>query len=102
MSNPTGLLLLSEVALGNMHELYNAKMIVRPPGGKHSVKGVGANFPDPKGNHELPDGVVVPKGKPVEKKLPANAPLIYNEYIVYDVAQVNIKYLVQTEFVYTD
>ncbi|CAG0918266.1 unnamed protein product [Notodromas monacha] len=98
--NPTGLLLLSEVALGDMHELKNAKDIVRPPKGKHSVKGIGGTAPDPKENVVLKDGVVVPLGKPKEMKA-AQSSLLYNEFIVYDVAQVQIRYLVQTEFVYT-
>ncbi|KAK5919912.1 hypothetical protein CgunFtcFv8_023770 [Champsocephalus gunnari] len=48
-SNHTGLLLLSEVALGDCNELvmadYEAQNL---PAGKHSVKGLGQTGPDPK------------------------------------------------------
>ena len=39
-SNPTGLMILCEVALGNMYELKNAKSITKLPKGKHSCKGM--------------------------------------------------------------
>lgn len=38
-ANPTGLMLLCEVALGNMYELEHAKAIDKLPKGKHSCKG---------------------------------------------------------------
>ena len=38
-SNPIGLMLLCEVALGNMYELTGAKSITKLPQGKHSTKG---------------------------------------------------------------
>uniref|UniRef100_A0A668AM42 Poly [ADP-ribose] polymerase n=1 Tax=Myripristis murdjan TaxID=586833 RepID=A0A668AM42_9TELE len=38
-SDPVGLILLGEVALGNMHELKKASHITKLPKGKHSVKG---------------------------------------------------------------
>ncbi|KAI3363743.1 hypothetical protein L3Q82_001355 [Scortum barcoo] len=41
-SDPVGLLLLAEVALGNMHELKKASHITKLPKGKHSVKGSSA------------------------------------------------------------
>jgi poly [ADP-ribose] polymerase len=61
--------------------------------------GLGMTAPDPNGKAELPDGVVVPKGTPVPTNVPRTS-LLYNEYIVYDVAQVLIRYLVEAEFVY--
>lgn len=36
---PVGLMLLSEVALGDMHELTRASFIKKLPEGKHSTKG---------------------------------------------------------------
>jgi poly [ADP-ribose] polymerase len=42
---------------------------------------------------------VVPLGKPVPTGT-SNTSLLYNEFIVYDVAQLLIKYLVVVEFKY--
>ncbi|XP_063300132.1 poly [ADP-ribose] polymerase 1 [Pelobates fuscus] len=95
--NPLGLLLLGEVALGNMHELANATHITKLPKGKHSVKGIGGTAPDPSATVQL-DGVDVPLGKGVFSK--TDARLLYNEYIVYDVAQVHLKYLLKLKFNY--
>ncbi|XP_029448906.1 poly [ADP-ribose] polymerase 1 [Rhinatrema bivittatum] len=96
--NPMGLLLLGEVALGNMHELKAASHITKLPKGKHSVKGLGSTAPDPTASITL-DGVEVPLGKAVTTNI-KNASLLYNEYIVYDVAQVNLKYLLKLKFNY--
>lgn len=97
-SDPTGLLLLGEVALGNMHELKKASHITKLPKGKHSVKGVGRTAPDPSATVTL-EGVQVPLGKGANTNI-EDTSLLYNEYIVYDVAQVNLKYLLKTKFNY--
>jgi len=94
-ANPVGLLLLCEVALGDMHELTNAEYITKLPNKKHSVKGIGKTQPV---NEEKLDGSVVPMGPP--KKSDVDTTLLYNEYIVYDVAQVQIKYLMKVNFKY--
>lgn len=97
--NNTGLMLLSEVALGDMHELKDAKYIEKLPSGKHSVKGVGKTWPDTAQAHTRADGVVIPLGKPVtDQKMRSS--LLYNEYIVYDVAQANVQYLLKLKFNY--
>ncbi|KAH7837095.1 hypothetical protein Vadar_009426 [Vaccinium darrowii] len=94
----TGVLLLCEVALGDMAELltanYNADQL---PKGKLSTKGVGATAPDFSQAELLEDGVVVPLGKPKEQVGPKGA-LLYNEYIVYNVDQIRMRYLVQVDF----
>lgn len=96
-SNNTGLMLLCEVALGDSLELHQAKYIKKLPNDKHSVKGLGRTYPDPNEGHVLDDSVKIPIGKPIEdSKLTSD--LLYNEYIVYDVAQVNIKYLFKMKF----
>lgn len=97
-SDPTGLLLLAEVALGNMHELKKAAHITKLPKGKHSVKGMGRTAPDPNATVSLED-VQVPLGKGVHTNIDDTS-LLYNEYIVYDVAQVNLKYLLKIKFNY--
>ncbi|XP_029966946.1 poly [ADP-ribose] polymerase 1 [Salarias fasciatus] len=97
-SDPVGLLLLAEVALGNMHELKKASHITKLPKGKHSVKGLGRTAPDPNASVTL-DGVQVPLGKGVHTNIDDTS-LLYNEYIVYDVAQINMKYLLKIKFNY--
>uniref|UniRef100_A0A5S6QUU3 Poly [ADP-ribose] polymerase n=1 Tax=Trichuris muris TaxID=70415 RepID=A0A5S6QUU3_TRIMR len=95
--DPYGYLLLCEVALGNILELKKAKCIEKLPSGKHSVKGIGASMPNPVEQETTNEGVVIPLGKPVPSKV-KDTTLMYNEYIVYDVAQLNIKYLVKLKF----
>ncbi|KAK9891936.1 hypothetical protein WA026_017419 [Henosepilachna vigintioctopunctata] len=97
--NNHGLLLLCEVALGNMHELSQAKYIEKLPPGKHSTKGLGKTAPDPKEFKKL-DDVEVPLGKPIQVPGLDRGHLLYNEYIVYDVAQVRAKYLLKMNFKY--
>ncbi|KAL0113855.1 hypothetical protein PUN28_011294 [Cardiocondyla obscurior] len=99
-NNPTGLLMLCEVALGNMYERYQADYIEKLPKGKHSTFGRGQTQPDPQDVHKTKDGVEVPYGKGVPTKLDKTSALLYNEYIVYDVAQVKVKYLIKMNFKY--
>ncbi|KAL0486628.1 poly ADP-ribose polymerase [Acrasis kona] len=102
-SNNTGVLLLSEVALGNCRERYNAEFVMDLPNQNHqSTKGVGRQHPDPKDYVKIENDVVVPLGKMIDQEGHGgkiNA-LMYNEFIVYDVKQINIKYLLKTKFVY--
>ncbi|XP_058116089.1 poly [ADP-ribose] polymerase-like [Anopheles ziemanni] len=98
-ADPKGLMLLCEVALGDVQEFSNAQYVQNLPIGKHSVKGVGHTQPNPKASHIRPDGVEIPLGKGVPVK-GVNSPLLYNEYIVYDVAQVNCQYLLKMNFKY--
>ncbi|PPS00040.1 hypothetical protein GOBAR_AA20633 [Gossypium barbadense] len=96
----TGVLLLCEVALGDMAELLQAKSDAdKLPDGKLSTKGVGATAPDPSEAQSLDDGVVVPLGKPKEQN--RKGALLYNEYIVYNVDQIRMRYLIQVSFKYT-
>ncbi|XP_032296678.1 poly [ADP-ribose] polymerase [Drosophila virilis] len=97
--NSTGLLLLSEVALGDMMECTAAKYVNKLPKGKHSCFGHGRTMPNPKESYVRADGVEIPLGKPITD---ANftSSLLYNEFIVYDIAQVNVQYLFRMEFKY--
>lgn len=95
----TGLLMLCEVALGDMMTLRHAEMITELPKGKHSVKGMGQSYPNPVESLILSDGVEVPLGRAVHD-LGMDSSLLYNEYIVYDVAQVKEKYLLKVKFHY--
>lgn len=98
--NNQGLLLLSEVALGDSNELldadYNADQL---PSGKHSTKGLGQTAPDPKKSVSL-NGVTVPLGPSVKTGVGQKGgySLLYNEYIVYNPAQIQMKYLLRVQF----
>lgn len=96
----TGLLLLSEVALGNMLELTKSRFVTQLPAEKHSVLGKGKTSPDMFGWHiRESDGVVIPYGRPV-KDDHLQSQLLYNEYIVYDESQIDTQYLVKMKFNY--
>lgn len=96
--------MLCDVALGNMYERYHADYIDKLPKGTHSCKGVGKTEPDPTDVGEI-DGVKVPYGKGLKTKKfeddkNLRSDLLYNEYIVYDVAQVKAQYLLKVKFNY--
>lgn len=97
INNPTGFLMLCEVALGDSMELQQAKMITKLPKGVHSVKGCGKTYPNPDAAVVSDDGVEIPTGMPI-CDLSIETALLYNEYIVYDVAQVRAKYLFKVKF----
>ncbi|XP_006365384.1 poly [ADP-ribose] polymerase 2-like isoform X4 [Solanum tuberosum] len=92
-----GVLLLCEVALGEMNELLSANYDAdKLPSGKLSTKGVGATAPDPKASQRLEDGVIVPLGNPKNQRKQGS--LLYNEFIVYNVEQIRMRYVIQVEF----
>lgn len=95
--NNTGLMLLCEVALGDTMDCYTAQYVTQLPKDKQSVKGVGKYYPDPNELHIRPDGVKVPLGKSIEGTA-IKSSLLYNEYIVYDIAQVKVEYLFKMKF----
>ncbi|VDP00762.1 unnamed protein product [Soboliphyme baturini] len=96
-----GLVLLCEVALGKQAELTEADCQAAEHLGKcNSVKGVGKLTPDPSENYKLPDGCVIPLGHPVPNRLTQETCLQYNEYIVYDLSQIRLRYLAKLKFTY--
>uniref|UniRef100_A0A669CMS2 Poly [ADP-ribose] polymerase n=1 Tax=Oreochromis niloticus TaxID=8128 RepID=A0A669CMS2_ORENI len=106
-SDPVGLILLGEVALGNMKYLplclsvfktacVCVHIIIFTLG--FFIPGLGRTAPDPNATVTL-NGVQVPLGKGVHTNIDDTS-LLYNEYIVYDVAQVNLKYLLKIKFNY--
>ncbi|KAL4191408.1 hypothetical protein AMTRI_Chr07g80390 [Amborella trichopoda] len=92
-----GLLLLSEVALGEMYELKKAKYMESPPEGKHSTKGLGQKTPNALEFEKWRDEITVPCGSPVSSGVRATE-LMYNEYIVYNTAQVKMQFLLKVRF----
>ena len=94
-------MLLCQVALGNVNELTHADFNAsRLPQGKHSTKGVGRTQPDPADTVTLPGNVVVPLGKGKPTNRPDAQSLEYNEYIVYDINQIMLRYLLKVRFEY--
>ncbi|XP_020991732.1 poly [ADP-ribose] polymerase 2-like [Arachis duranensis] len=81
-----------------MAELLTAKYDAdKLPEGKLTTKGVGGTSPDFSEAQALEDGVVVPLGNP--KKNPSfKGSLLYNEYIVYNVEQIKMRYVVHVNF----
>lgn len=106
MNKNIGLLSLSEVALGECNILKQADYEADElPKGKLSTKGIGKSEPESKDWVTLDDGLIIPIGKLKDTVDPKNASeysLLYNEYIVYDVNQIKLRYLVKVEFVYDD
>eukprot|EP00743_Colponemidia_sp_Colp-15_P005554 GILK01005975.1.p1 GENE.GILK01005975.1~~GILK01005975.1.p1 ORF type:complete len:563 (+),score=114.38 GILK01005975.1:1076-2764(+) len=92
-------LLLCEVALGNMNELKKAEYLETAAPGFNSTKGVGLTGPDFAQSIVLQNGVTVPVGRlvnyPQTGPFEDRATLQHNEYIVYDVSQVRVRYMVQ-------
>jgi len=102
-SKNVGLLMLAEVSLGEANELYDANSNAdRLPKGKHSVKGLGKVAPDPTKEARLENGTVVPLGPSlptgIERNRQHGFTLAYNEYIVYDVSQIKMRYLAKIKF----
>ncbi|KAG1362571.1 Poly [ADP-ribose] polymerase [Cocos nucifera] len=95
--NPVGLMLLSEVALGEVYELKKATYMEKPPKGKHSTKGLGKTVPLESEFVKWRDQVIIPCGKPVPSSIRASE-LLYNEYIVYNTAQVKLQFLLKVRF----
>lgn len=104
MTDPTnnvGLLLLCEVALGKMHEIFESDPNLPKglPEGCDSVKGVGKSMTDPKTHTKIEDNLVVPIGKQVPNKR-VKSQLLYNEFVVYQESQTMIRYIIQAEFIF--
>ncbi|XP_070281856.1 poly [ADP-ribose] polymerase 2 isoform X1 [Myotis yumanensis] len=95
-----GLLLLSEVALGQCNELLEANPEAEGLlQGKHSTKGLGKMAPNPASSVTL-NGSTVPLGPAHDTGIlnPDGYTLNYNEFIVYNPNQVRMRYLLKVQF----
>lgn len=74
-----------------------AQNIVKPPSGKHSVKGLGKTHPDPAQTVVMADGVEIPLGKGIPSPH-TNTSLLYNEYpfLIFFIISVTATSLVAT------
>lgn len=100
---PFGFLLLCEVALGDTCDKidadYNGNNL---PKGKSSTRGLGKEVPDPNHTLIMSCGTKVPLGKAIAVQDKGNYTLMYNEYVIYDVSQIQPRYLVKVKFHYND
>ncbi len=104
MSGNIGCLLLCEVELARpLYEIPTGNSNAQQEAEKHnciSTLGVGRTVPqgwkDAECVHESLKGVLMPDGKPGDNKNHKGGYLQYNEYIVYDVAQIRLRYLIRT------
>jgi poly [ADP-ribose] polymerase len=92
-TNNIGCFIVAEVALGNSHCIFDADSSLNKDKLEklkcESTKGVGKYHPE---NSVVVDDVTIPQG-PLKEKYPY-ADLRYNEFIVYDINQIKIKYLI--------
>lgn len=104
-SGGTGLLLLCDVELGNpMLELDRANFDAgsdAKKAGKYATLGRGSSIPgawtDAGRVHESLRGVQMPDSSVATAARQGPSGLYYNEYIVYDVAQIRQRYLFQVK-----
>lgn len=90
-NNGQGLMLLCEVALGEHYQCKQSEYVTQLPAGMQSTWGIGTNTPNISEMVVLQDGLKIPLGKLVTSNR-SGLSLIYDEYIVYDVAQIKVKY----------
>lgn len=88
-SNDLGIILLCEVALGNSHLCYDPENIENLPDNMNSVCGVGKHTFS---NQIFFDDAIMPCGDLIKNEN-TNSCLDLNEYVIYNDAQVKIKYL---------
>lgn len=91
--NGTGIILLCEVFLGNPYKKTKSEYIKKLPIGYDSTWGMGRLTTNNKEKVITNDGVIVPCGHLIESNV-VDTSLSYDEYIVYDVSQIKIKYAI--------
>ena len=95
-TNNMACFILGEVALGKTLDKVNADYYINKQSltkqGCHSTKGMGRYIPS---NQVTIDNVIIPQGPIKDTKKQMS--LLYNEYIVYDISQILIRYLVVTK-----
>jgi len=97
--NPTGLMLLCDTALGRSFQIAHGKFISKDDldgAGFHSVKCCGTKGPDSGYEIQTPDNLIVSLGRETSTGVPISE-LIHNEIVVYDAAQIKMKYLIMVK-----
>jgi len=98
--HPTGLMLLCDTALGRTFQIAHGKFIGKEDldgAGFHSVKCSGTKGPDQGYDSQTNEGLIVSLGREAPTGVPVSE-LIHNEIVVYDSAQVRMKYLLKMKF----
>lgn len=100
----TGLVLLNEIVLGNIHRIYRDDPTIRkPPKNYDSVLACGLKQPDESEDYIdenlSPSGhpVIIPYGKVKNTKI-ASSTFMHNEFLVYDEGQCHMRYLLKLEW----
>jgi len=95
--NPNCLLSLNEVALGKMFEVTSPMYMEKSKPGYQSTKALGRRYPDPKKDIHIggPEGPILPIGTVLPNK---NTTMGHDEFIVYDISQIQCRYLIQGKF----
>ena len=99
--NNVGLMLLCEVELGNVEERFKAdiKLPQTMEKNKNSIKVIGMNYPDESGNYINEEGTIIPTGRIlVNQDSNKKSYFDFNEYIIYNLNQIKIKYIVKVQF----
>jgi len=105
---PVGVLVLCEVALGKQYHRLSAEYEAEKSCRKakaDSTWGLGRTAPAQAGERPLPSdaGITVPMGKGGPNshlKDGQQTSLLYNEFIVYDISQIQQRYVLQVRFNY--
>eukprot|EP00727_Mastigamoeba_balamuthi_P006262 m51a1_g2255 putative polyADP-ribosyltransferase (945) ;mRNA; r:312365-315852 len=94
--NPHGVMILNEVAVGVPFETPKDIYMEKPQPGSDSTWAQGMTVPDPAKTATIENGIKVPRGKPVpsSKKTMCS----HDEIIVYNAAQVRIRFLLRVTF----
>lgn len=94
-----GYLLLCDVDLGtSLHKIQADNDLIGPPMGYDSIFAVGQNQPMICDNVNFDENVIIPCGTTIQNEEFRHSKLKYNEYIVYNVERICIKYLVEVDF----
>jgi len=96
-SGQSAFLLLSEVALGKMRSSQKTSVVEELPSGYHSLVAHGRKGPSFEESIVLPNGVTIPIGAANDQRNDGKMKYLnyYSEYIVPDVSQVRLRYLVE-------
>ena len=89
-----GFMFLCEIALGTPKKETQSVSHSGTPVGYDSVHGVGQWQPDQESHIIKQDGLIIPVGKLQNF---GGSGLLYDEFIVYDTAQIKMKYLLELE-----
>eukprot|EP01029_Cantina_marsupialis_P010698 TRINITY_DN242_c1_g1_i1.p1 TRINITY_DN242_c1_g1~~TRINITY_DN242_c1_g1_i1.p1 ORF type:complete len:1451 (+),score=678.48 TRINITY_DN242_c1_g1_i1:158-4510(+) len=87
------LIMVCDVALGSEFQTHKDVYMEKPRAGTNSTHAMGRFIPNPSGDTTLSDGEVIPLGKPLKKSYSSSVNV--NEFIVYDISQVQIRYLLK-------